>query len=62
MMLKVTDDNDKRCMINEKYITAVHCYTSSNGNGRQLRFYYVIQDTLDYGIKMRKEQMRHLLL
>lgn len=37
MMLKITDDNDKQCIVNEKYITAVHCYPASNGNGKAIK-------------------------
>ena len=32
-MVKVVDSNDKNCVINEKYITAVHKYKVANGNG-----------------------------
>ncbi len=36
-MIKLTDDNEKECAINEKYITAVHMYTASNGNGKAVK-------------------------
>lgn len=32
-MVRVIDDNEKDCIINQKYITAVHMYKVSNGNG-----------------------------
>lgn len=32
-MVRVIDANKKDCIINEKYITAVHKYAVSNGNG-----------------------------
>ena len=36
-MVRVTDDNDKDCIIDEKYITAVHKYNVSNGNGMAIK-------------------------
>ena len=36
-MITVVDDNGKKCLINEKYITALNSYTAANGEGKAIK-------------------------